>query len=94
MYGKNTKDIIAKSLQQKQKANSKIIENIKAEMMQTVIKDKQMHVNFTLITSIKGIGNFTSFANPRSHAVYVGVIPFDHSSGTSIRSRKRVSHIA
>ena len=67
---------------------------------------EQMHVNFTLITSIKGIGkvnglmtiayteNFTSFTNPRSYAVYVGVIPFDHSSGTSIRGRKRVSHIA
>jgi transposase len=38
--------------------------------------------------------NFVSFTNPRSYAVYVGVIPFDHSSGTSIRGRKRVSHIA
>lgn len=106
MYGKSIKDIIVKSLQQKQKANSKIIENIEAEMMKIVILDEQMYVNFTLITSIKGIGkvnglmtiayteNFTSFTNPRSYAVYVGVIPFDHSSGTSIRGRKRVSHIA
>ncbi len=38
--------------------------------------------------------NFTSFTNPRSYAVYVGVIPFDHSSGTSIRGKKRVSPIA
>ncbi len=38
--------------------------------------------------------NFTSFSNPRSYAVYVGVVPFDHTSGTSIRGRKRVSHIA
>ena len=38
--------------------------------------------------------NFTSFSNPRSYAVYVGVVPFDHSSGTSIHGRKRVSHIA
>jgi transposase len=63
-------------------------------------------MNFTLITSIKGIGkvnalmtiayteNFTSFSNPRSYAVYVGVVPFDHSSGTSIRGRKKVSHLA
>lgn len=106
MYGKSTKDIIVKSLQQKQKANSKIIENIEVEMMKIVTLDEQMYVNFTLITSIKGIGkvnglmtiayteNFTSFTNPRSYAVYVGVIPFDHSSGTSIHGRKRVSHIA
>ena len=38
--------------------------------------------------------NFTSFTNPRSYAVYVGVIPFDHSSGTSIKGKKRVSPIA
>ncbi len=106
MYGKNKKDIIVKSLQQKLKANIKIIENIEAEMMSIVIVDEEMHLNFTLITSIKGIGkvnglmtmayteNFSSFSNPRSYAVYVGVIPFDHSSGTSIHGRKRVSHIA
>jgi transposase len=106
MYGKNRKDIIVKSLQQKLKANSKVIENVEAEMMQIIIQDEEMHLNFTLITSIKGIGkvnglmtiayteNFSSFNNPRSYAVYVGVIPFDHSSGTSIRGRKRVSHIA
>lgn len=106
MYGKNKKDIIVKSLQQKLKANSKIIENIEAEMMSIVIVDEEMHLNFTLITSIKGIGkvnglmtiayteNFSSFSNPRSYAVYVGVVPFDHSSGTSIHGRKRVSHIA
>lgn len=37
--------------------------------------------------------NFTSFSNPRSYAVYVGVVPFDHTSGKSIHGRKRVSHI-
>jgi transposase len=106
MYEKNKKDIIVKSLQQKLKANTKIIEAIEVEMMQIVMNDEEMYLNFTLITSIKGIGkvnglmtiayteNFGSFSNPRSYAVYVGVIPFDHSSGTSIRGRKRVSHIA
>lgn len=106
MYEKNSKDIIVKSMEQKLKANSKIIENVEAEMMSIIIQDEELHLNFTLITSIKGIGkvnglmtiayteNFTSFSNPRSYAVYVGVVPFDHSSGTSIRGRKRVSHIA
>lgn len=106
MYGKNRKDIVVKSLQPKLKANSKIIEILEAEMMQIVMQDEEMHLNFTLITSIKGIGkvnglitiayteNFSSYSNPRSYAVYVGVVPFDNSSGTSIRGRKRVSHIA
>ena len=106
MYGINKKDMIVKALQQKQKANIKIIANIEVEMMKIIAHDEQMKVNYTLITSIKGIGqvnalmtiayteNFTSFSNPRSYAVYVGVVPFDHSSGTSIQRRKRVSHIA
>ena len=38
--------------------------------------------------------NFSSFNNPRSYAVYVGVVPFDFSSGTSIKGRKKISHIA
>ena len=75
-------------------------------MMKIIALDEQMKINYALITSIKGIGkvnglmtiayteNFTSFSNPRSYAVYVGVVPFDHSSGTSIHGRKRVSHIA
>ena len=106
MQDVNKRDLIIKALQQKQKMNTKIIENIEAEMMRIIGEDEQMKINFTLITSIKGIGkvnalmtiayteNFTSFSNPRSYAVYVGVVPFDHSSGTSIRGRKRVSHIA
>jgi transposase len=106
MYGINKKDIVVKALQQKEKLNNKIIENLEVEMMKIIAQDEQMKVNYTLITSIKGIGqvnalmtiayteNFTSFNNPRSYAVYVGVIPFDHSSGTSIKGRKRVSHIA
>lgn len=75
-------------------------------MMKIVTADEKMNVNYKLITSIKGIGkinglmtiafteNFTSFDNPRSYAVYVGVVPFDHSSGTSLKGRKRISHIA
>ena len=38
--------------------------------------------------------NFISFTNPRPYAVYVGVVPFEHTSGTSIKGRKRVSHLA
>jgi transposase len=106
MYNANKTDLLIKSLQQKQKINTKIIERIEDQMIKIISHNEQMDLNFTLITSIKGIGkvnglmtiayteNFTSFSNPRTYAVYVGVVPFDHSSGTSIRGRKRVSHIA
>lgn len=106
MYDVNEKDIIVKTLEQKQKANIKCIEAIEVEMMKIVNKNEKIATNYLLITSIKGIGkvnglmtiayteNFTSFNNPRSYAVYVGVVPFDYSSGTSIKGRKKVSHIA
>lgn len=106
MYGENPKDIIVKKLLQKQKANIRDIQAIESEMMKIVAQNENINTNYNLITSIKGIGkvnglmtiayteNFTSFNNPRSYAVYVGVIPFDHTSGTSIKGKKRVSHIA
>ena len=106
MYGGNKKDIIVKKLEQKLKGNINNIAAIEAEMLNIVAQDEKISINYSLITSIKGIGkinglmtiafteNFTSFTNPRSYAVYVGVVPFDHSSGISIKGRKRVSHIA
>ncbi len=106
MYGANKKDIVVKTLEQKQKANIKSIAVVEVAMMKIVAKDEKINTNYMLITSIRGIGkvnglmtiayteNFTSFDNPRSYAVYVGVVPFDYSSGTSIKGRKKVSHIA
>ncbi|MNT64466.1 Transposase IS116/IS110/IS902 family protein [compost metagenome] len=38
--------------------------------------------------------NFNSFTDARKYAVYVGVIPFERSSGTSVKGRPRVSHLA
>lgn len=106
MYDTGKNDMITKMLAQKHKVNYKHIAVIEDEMMKLISIDKKILINYQLITSIKGIGlvnglmtiafteNFTSFSNPRSYAVYVGVVPFDHSSGTSIKGRKRVSHLA
>jgi transposase len=106
MYNVNKKDIVIRTLEQKIKSNKKYIAAIEIEMMKIVAADEKISTNYKLITSIKGIGkvngimtiayteNFTSFNNPRQYAVYVGVVPFDHSSGISIKGRKRVSHIA
>ncbi len=66
----------------------------------------EMQRNFELLQSIKGVGkitaayliaytsNFTKFADARKFNCYAGLAPFDHSSGTSIRGRSRVSHMA
>lgn len=99
-------DLHIKILKDKIKSNDKIIKKIELEMFKLIASDKEMSKNYEFLISIKGIGmvnatmtiayteNFVAFGNARSYAVYVGVVPFDYSSGTSIRGRKRVSPLA
>jgi len=106
MYGLSNKDFMISILLKKEAHNTKLIEKIEQQITMLLTMNPAVNHSFKLLTSIKGIGkvnawmtiayteNFTSFPNARSYAVYVGVIPFDHSSGTSIRGRKRVSHLA
>lgn len=68
--------------------------------------DPEIKKNFTLINGIKGVGpltaayliaythNFTRFDSWRKFACYSGIAPFPHSSGTSVRGKTRVSHLA
>lgn len=77
------------------------------EMMKLKInEDEQVKQNYDLATSVKGIGmvnaiafivttdNFTRFESARQYACYCGVVPFEKSSGTSIKGGKHVSRIA
>ena len=38
--------------------------------------------------------NFECVANGRTYGAYIGVVPVDHTSGTSIKGKGRVSHMA
>lgn len=99
-------DIIIRESEKKIALNEKIIQRIEKEIMALLEGNEDFKINYYLLLSIKGIGkvnawmtiayteNFTSFPDARTYAVYVGVIPFDHSSGTSIHKRKRVSKLA
>ena len=61
---------------------------------------------FGLLKSIKGLGDqtaiflitctegFTKFDNARKFAAYCGIAPYPNRSGTGLRGRTRVSHIA
>ena len=46
------------------------------------------------LTVIIKTRNFTRFTNARKFACFCGTAPFEHSSGTSIRKKTRVSHLA
>jgi len=100
------KDLILQPLLQVIKTLDKQIEKLEQEINQVITNHDDLKTNFRLLTSIKGVGpvvalatliktrNFTRFANARKFACYCGTAPFEHSSGTSIRGRTRVSHLA
>jgi transposase len=106
MYEPKKTDTITCIVQAKIKADEKYINQVEQEIRELIKNNEEFFQNYRIITSIKGIGevngwmtiayteNFTSFKDARTYGVYVGVIPFGHTSGTSIKGRKRVSHLA
>lgn len=88
------------------KVLDKQIAKIEDQIKSILEGDQALKENLTLITSIKGIGlivgayilaytnNFTRFEDSRKFACYIGTAPFPFSSGTSVRGRTKVSHLA
>jgi transposase len=82
------------------------IANMEKQIKELIFSNEEIARNFKLACSVKGIGlviasfmivttnNFTSFQQARKYACYCGIAPFEHSSGSSIKSRTRVSHLA
>ena len=104
--GISKKDVIMQSQLQLIKNFEGQIEKLMTEI-ETVINDQEpLKQNFHLLISIKGVGkivaiaviikthNFTRFINARKFACFCGTAPFEHSSGTSIKRKSRVSHLA
>lgn len=85
---------------------TKQIEKTEAALKAILTSDSELRKLFRLITSVKGIGDiiayyllvhtdgFTQFETWRQFACYCGIAPFDHQSGTSIRSGKQVHQTA
>ena len=46
------------------------------------------------LNMVVSTGGFTRFDDPRKFNCHAGIAPFSYSSGTSLRSRARVSHRA
>lgn len=71
-----------------------------------VKSDTEINKCFELATSVPGVGTqsavylivktrcFTRFKNWRKLACYAGIAPFEYSSGSSIKGRTKVSHLA
>jgi len=102
--------IAAKSVKQLSqhsiKALNDDIKKVEDKLDQVIGSDEYLKRLFIIVTSIKGIGKITAAAmivysnefkditDPKKFACYAGVAPFEHSSGSSVRKRSRVSHIA
>jgi transposase len=84
----------------------KDLEATQKTMMDIITKDKILNHLFKIITSVENIGTvtaieiilatneFKNFDSPSKFACYCGVAPFEHSSGTSVKGKTRVSHLA
>lgn len=106
MYQIKNDDLLAKMMSKKIKENDQLVKKLEVQIEALIQTDADILLNYRIICSIKGIGNinalmtiaytenFTCFKSARSYAVYAGVVPFDHSSGTSIRGRRKVSNLA
>ncbi len=84
----------------------KQIKAVEVEMATIVKNNDKLKKQYDLITSIKSIGpqtalfmivytaGFTKFKTWRKFASYCGTAPFPNSSGTSIKGKDKVSHLA
>lgn len=105
-----TDKIIFREVSQINQALVKSIKNsinkIESRIKEIIKSNDQLTKQIQLIRSIPGLGEqtsvyliiatkgFTAFKNWRQFACYSGVAPFEHSSGSSIKGRTRVNHMA
>ncbi len=95
-----------KSIRKTIKCLNDEIKRIEAELRALVLSDEKLNTTVGLVTSVTGIGIFTAlyfiiytnfftrYQKPKQLACYCGVVPFEHTSGSSVQKRSRVHHIA
>jgi len=79
---------------------------LEARIKSLIDSSKELADNCRLLRSIKGVGwivaaymigctdNFNRFRCARKFNCYAGLAPFKHESGSSIKARARISHLA
>lgn len=84
----------------------KSLEKVEALIKKIIQSDAALQRNYALIVSIPGVGhitavyvlcctnNFAGKISGKQLASYAGVVPFEHSSGISVKGRNRVHKMA
>lgn len=104
--GKKVNKLMAGSMKQVMEVLAQEIKETEKAIKELIGSDESLQTNYQLTCSVMGIGfatavhlliateNFTRFNDVRKLICYCGVAPFEHSSGTSVRGKVRVSHLA
>lgn len=103
---KQTANELKNSCSKSVKALTLDIKNLESKMMDMIELDLELLRQFNILVSVEGVGKitafmfivttnaFTNFTDAKKYACYAGVVPFEYSSGTSIRGRNKVSNFA
>lgn len=101
-----TTDVVGRMQQQTIHFLTVQIMALEKKIKALISSDSQLDQDCKLLRSIKGIGwivacqmiistdNFRRFSNARKFNCYAGLAPFKHESGSSLKGRSRVSHLA
>ena len=88
------------------KGLDKSIKEVEKKIDQLIKSDSKLSHMVKIITSVEGVGmqiaiafilttkEFKEVETKKKMACYAGVAPFEHTSGTSVKGRSRVSHFA
>ena len=98
--------LLTKSIKKTIDALEKDLANIEKQILITLEKDAELNTKYHFAKSVVGIGfvtainliihtnGFTEMKETRALACYCGVAPFEYSSGTSIKGKTKVHHMA
>lgn len=105
-YNSSLAKLAQKNIKKTIKTFNDEIKRIEQEIKALIITDDELSKILALATSVTGIGLFTALdliiytnlftrcENPKQLACYCGVVPFEHTSGSSIRKKPKVHHMA
>jgi transposase len=98
--------LLTKTIKSSLTAIDKDLKNIEIKIIDVINEDDNLKLLYKLITSVVGIGfvtainlivhtnGFTMMKDARKLACYCGVAPFEYSSGSSVRGKTKVHHMA
>lgn len=103
---KSLRERMAKSCAATLKSIAKDIANLEVQIEALVCQDQPLQDQLKWVSSVPGVGKITALnvivssgefqriSEAKKFACFAGVAPFEHTSGTSIRGKTRVSKMA